>query len=211
MINEYSKGLFSALTVLTLAMVAPNCAEAQFRALMQAGVSGSSFRGDTVKNASYIKRLVGGGGLRYEYPSGFEFETGVYYLVKGGALKFDFEDIPIEGLSEITYIEVPFLLGYRINPYKRISPRLFAGPAMAFKTEAQITYNAVGSSFEQTEQDLTVEGQDLGLIVGLDFNARVGSETLTFGLRSTYGLSNARSEKPEIYNTSYVLMAGIIF
>ena len=82
---------------------------------------------------------------------------------------------------------------------------------MAFKTEAQITYNAVGSSFEQTEQDLTVEGQDLGLIVGLDFNARVGSETLTFGLRSTYGLSNARSEKPEIYNTSYVLMAGIIF
>ena len=211
MTSGYRKTVFFACALLVVALVIPMQAAAQFRAVIQAGVSNSSFRGSDLQNPSYITRMAGGGGLRYEYPSGFEFETGAYYVVKGGSLRGSFEDIPIEGISEITYVEIPVLIGYRLNPYKRLSPRLYAGPAMAFRSGSQITFNAIGSSFEQTEEDLTVEKKDLGLMVGVDFNARVRSETLTFGLRSTFGLSNARSEKPEIYNTAFALMAGIVF
>ena len=189
----------------------PEQSTAQFRAVLQGGLSASSFRGGDLTNPSSIVRLAGGGGLRYEYPSGFEFETGLYYVVKGGQLEGDFEDIPIEGTSEITYVEVPFLIGYRVRTHLRFSPRLVVGPSMSFKNESHITFNAVGSSIEQREIDDTVYGRDLGLVLGLDTNARMGSETITFGVRSTFGLSNARSEKPEIYNTSVALLMGIVF
>ncbi len=82
---------------------------------------------------------------------------------------------------------------------------------MAFKTDAQIKFNAKGSSIVQQEEDLTVEDKDLGIMIGADVNMGWGSEILNFGIRSTLGYSNARSEKPEIYNTSIALMIGIVF
>lgn len=186
-------------------------AHAQFRASIQLGMTGSTFRGGNLENASPIVRFGGGGSLRYEYPSGFEFETGAFYVTKGSSLEGTFGDIPIEGVSEITYIEVPFLLGYRFNQNRRYSPRIYAGPAMAFKTDAQIKFNAKGSDLVQQEEDLTVEDKDLGLMVGVDVNMRLGSETLNFGVRTTLGNSNARTAKPEVFNTAVSVMVGIVF
>lgn len=149
--------------------------------------------------------------MRYEYPSGIEFETGIFYSVKGASLKGTFKDIPIKGVSEITYIEFPLLFGYRFNLDKKYSPRIFVGPSMAFKTDAVITFSAIGGDIEQTETDQTVESRDLGLMFGIDVNTRVRSETLSFGIRTILGFSNARSGRPEIYNTSVSLQAGIVF
>ena len=82
---------------------------------------------------------------------------------------------------------------------------------MSFKTDAQITFNALGSDFEQQEVDQSVEARDLGIVVGLDANRLVGGEILTLGVRSTFGYSNARTAKPELLNTSIGLYAGIVF
>jgi len=186
-------------------------ASAQFKAAIHLGMTGSSFRGGNLKGTSPIIKFGGGAALRYEYASGFEFETGLFYTVKGSNLEGVYGDIPIEGTSEITYIEIPVLIGYRFLSNPGFSPRIYAGPAMAFKNDAQIRFNAVGSSIEQQEEDLTVEGRDLGLIIGVDANMPFASEILNFGVRTTFGFSNARTEKPEIYNTSVTLMVGIVF
>jgi len=186
-------------------------AQAQFRAAIQLGMTGSAFRGGNLENTSPIVRFGGGGALRYEYPSGFEFETGAFYITKGSKLEGIFGTIPIEGVSEITYIEVPLLIGYRFSPNTKVSPRIYVGPAMAFKTDAQIKFNAKGSNIVQREEDLTVESKDLGLMVGFDVNMLFGSETLNFGIRTTFGNSNARTAKPELYNTAVSIMAGIVF
>jgi hypothetical protein len=207
----FSKSFFGLLVIVICTFTLADPAVAQFKAAIHLGMTGSSFRGGNLQNSSPIVRFGGGAALRYEYPSGFEFETGLFYVTKGSDLEGTYSQIPIEGTSEITYIELPALIGYRFKRESRFSPRIYAGPAMAFKTDAQIKFNAKGSSIVQQEEDLTVEDKDLGIMIGADVNMGWGSEILNFGIRSTLGYSNARSEKPEIYNTSIALMIGIVF
>jgi hypothetical protein len=205
------RSLFAAAAIIVGSFFIPQTTNAQFKAAIQLGMTGSTFRGGNLENNSAIVRFGGGAALRYEYPSGFEFETGLFYVTKGSGLEGTYFQIPIEGTSEITYIEVPLLIGYRFMRTSRFSPRVYAGPAMAFKTDAQIKFNAKGSDIIQQEEDLTVEDKDLGLMFGVDVNTQFGSETLNFGIRTTLGYSNARTAKPEIYNSSIAAMVGIVF
>lgn len=186
-------------------------ASAQLKGLIHVGMTGSTFRGGNLENASPIYRFAGGGGVRYIYPSGFEFETGLDYSVKGAELKGSFEDVPIIGISEITYLSVPFLVGYRFNQTGQIQPRIVAGPSMSFKTDARITYRAIGGDIEQSTTDDGIERRDLGWVIGLDLDTKIGGEILTGGLRLTLGNANARTADPEVLHTSIALFAGIVF
>lgn len=186
-------------------------ASAQVRGFIHAGVTGSTFRGGSLQDASPIFRFGGGGGLRYQYPSGLEFETGLDYVVKGGEIRGTLEEIPIVGVSQITYVSLPILIGYRLQTPGRVQPRLIFGPSMSFKTDARLTYRAVGGSIEQTNTDEGIEDRDLGWVFGLDTNTRVGSETITAGLRLTLGNSNARTADPEVLHTTLGFYTGIVF
>ena len=206
-----SKTVLALLIVGMSSFAIVQTATAQFKATIQLGMTGSSFRGGDLQNTSIITRFGGGAAVRYEYANGFELESGLFYVVKGSGLEGTYGSIPIEGTSEITYVELPVLFGYRFKRDSHYSPRIYAGPAMAFKTDAQISFNAKGSDIVQQEEDLTVEDKDLGIMVGVDVNTQFGSETLSFGIRSTFGYSNAREATPEIYNTSVALLVGIVF
>jgi len=186
-------------------------ARAQMDGVLHIGITGSSFRGGNLDGASPIFRFAGGAAMRYNYPSGFEFETGIDYVVKGAELEGSIEGVPITGISEITYISFPVLFGYRFNKAGSIRPRIVIGPSMSFKTDSRITFRAQGSDFEQSEIDESVEGRDLGLVFGLDANVPFKGEMLTFGLRSTFGNSNARSADPELLNTTIGFYTGIVF
>lgn len=186
-------------------------ASAQVKGLIHVGFTGSSFRGGNLQNATPIYRFAGGAGMRYLYPSGLEFETGIDYSVKGAELEGSFEDVPIIGISEITYLTVPVLIGYRFNQTGRIQPRLVAGPSMSFNTDARITYRAVGGDIEQSTSDDGIADRDLGWVFGLDANTIVAGETLTSGLRLTLGNSNARTADPEVLHTTVAFFVGIVF
>ncbi|MDA0378215.1 MAG: outer membrane beta-barrel protein [Bacteroidetes bacterium] len=202
----------AVLVALMLWFVADSTpALAQIKAFLHVAVTGSTFRGGSLEDASPIYRFGGGGGLRYVYPSGMEFETGVDYVVKGGELRGTLEDIPIVGISEITYVSLPMLVGYRLQTSGRVQPRVVFGPSMSFKTDARITYRAVGGDIEQSNTDDGIQKRDLGWVFGVDANTRLGSETLTTGLRITLGNSNARTADPEVLHTTFGFYTGIVF
>ncbi len=199
------------LMVILAAAFLAEPAVGQVKGLIHIGVTGSSFRGGSLENASPIYRFSGGAGVRYVYPNGFELESGLDYLVKGAELEGSFEGLPIIGVSEITYLSVPMLLGYRFNQTGRFQPRVVAGPSMSFKTDARISYRAVGGDIEQSTTDDGIQDRDLGWVLGLDMNTRFGGEILTGGLRMTFGNSNARTADPEVLHTTVALFAGIVF
>jgi len=201
----------SLLLLLFGALLVAQPASAQLKGMIHLGVTGSSFRGGNLQNAMPIYRLAGGAGVRYRYPSGLEFESGLNYAVKGAELEGTFEDIPIIGTSEITYVSVPVLIGYRFNTTGRLQPRLVAGPSMAFKTDARISYRAVGGDIEQSTTDDGIADRDLGWVFGLDVDTPIKGETLTGGLRLTLGNSNARTADPEVLNTTVAMFVGIVF
>ena len=203
--------LTSALLLLLSLLFLSESASAQVKGLIHIGFTGSSFRGGNLENASPIYRFAGGAGVRYLYPSGLEFETGIDYSIKGAELEGTFEDIPIIGISEITYLTLPVLIGYRFNQAGRFQPRLVAGPSMSFKTDARISFRAVGGDIEQSTSDEGINERDLGWVFGLDVNTLLAGETLTSGLRMTLGNSNARTVKPELLHTTVALFVGIVF
>jgi len=200
-----------SLLILLGLLCVSDSATAQVKGLIHVGLTGSSYRGGSLQEVSPIYRFTGGAGIRYIYPSGFEMETGLDYSVKGAELEGTFEGIPIIGVSEITYLTVPVLLGYRFNQVGRYQPRLVFGPSMSFKTDAQISYRVVGGDIEQSTTDDGISERDLGWVFGLDMNTQVAGETLTGGLRLTLGNSNARTVDPEVLNTTVTMVVGIVF
>ncbi len=186
-------------------------ADAQWRAQLHIGLAGSSFRGDIESDKSPIYRLSGGGGLQFQSPTGFVFEPGVLYVQKGAQLDGELDGIPIEATSEITYVEIPLLVGYRWRKIGSIRPKLLIGPTTSFRLESSISFQALGGSLEQEEDDESVQERDTSLMVVLAGETTVGGETLVGGIRSSTGLTNIRSTNPELYNTSIGLYFGIIF
>lgn len=197
--------------LLVLALCCVTTADAQWRAQLHLGLAGSSFRGDIESDVSPIVRLSGGGGLQYQSPTGFVFEPGLLYVQKGAQLDGVLDGIPIEATSEITYLEIPLLIGYRWRKIRGVRPKLLAGPTTSFRLESNISFRALGGTLEQDEEDETVQERDTSLMIVLAGETTVGGETLVAGVRSSTGLTNIRSTNPQLYNATIGLFFGIIF
>jgi hypothetical protein len=192
-------------------------ADAQWRATIHAGVTGSTLTGNTDTEFSAVTRLSGGAGLSYLYPSGFVIEPGLNYVVKGtqadGTVSFfpGAEDIPIEATFDLAYLEFPLFFGYVFQRSGSIHPKVFAGPVLAFNLDSTVTYRAKSGGQKQSQSDDTVASRDLGIGAGLGVEWDVGSERLLLGVQSTFGLSNARTAEPELHNRSIGIFTGIVF
>ncbi|TDI70319.1 MAG: PorT family protein [Bacteroidetes bacterium] len=195
---------------------------AQVRAMIKVGVNGSTFRGSSDTDFSSITRLSGGVGFSVNIGNGFRIQPEVLYVAKGakaeGALDFEGNDGPVDVVAtfDLTYLEIPILLVYQFES-RGIRPQIFAGPTFARKLDARIRYRAAAGGPEFNEEDESVESNDIGLTIGAGFEMDVGSERLSFGLRTSLGFSNARKDNPDapdnrpLYNTSLGLFAAIIF
>ncbi len=201
--------LIPALFILLLGFT--STADAQWRAQLHIGLAGSSFRGDIDSNRSPIYRLSGGGGLQFQAPTGFVFEPGLLFVQKGAHLEGELDGIGIEATSEITYLEIPLLVGYRWRKIGSIRPKLLVGPTTSFKLESNISFRALGGDLEQDEDDDTVQERDTSLMIVLAGETTVGGETLVGGIRTSTGLTNIRSTNPELFNATVGLYFGIIF
>lgn len=197
--------------LVAIACFFPSSGYAQWRAQLDVGVAGSTLRGDAISDTSVIARLSGGGGLQYTSPTGFIFEPSVQYTVKGAALDGVIDGVPVRATSELTYLEIPLLLGYRWDASRRVHPKILVGPAFAYQLDAQITYRAAAGGIEQQDDDDSVQERDMGLMVVVASEFSVGGETLVTGLRGVLGLTNIRTENPELYNSTIGLFFGIIF
>jgi len=183
----------------------------QFSAELKVGLSGTTLRGDTSAEFDPIARLAGGGALRYTWLNNFAVQTEVLYYIKGASGDSEIGGVPIRATFDLTYLEIPILALYRFDTPGRLQPVFYAGPAMAFKLDARVSFRAKSGGPEFQEEDDTVRSQDLGLIFGTGVEFDVGGERLTVGLRATMGLSNAREAEPALHNTALTLLFGVLF
>ncbi len=215
--------LKSALCLLALGFFSTSQpVTAQMRAMIKVGINGSTFRGDSDTDFSSITRFSGGVGLSFGIGNGFRIQPEVLYVAKGaqgeGTLEFEGIDDPVDvkATFDLTYLEVPILLVYQFES-RGIRPQIFAGPTFARKLDAQIRFRAAAGGPEMRDEDQSVESSDIGLTIGAGLEMDVGSEKLSFGLRTSLGFSNARKDNPDepdnraLYNTSLGLFAAIIF
>lgn len=185
----------------------------QFRPDFKIGLAASTIRGSTDSDFSTRTGFAGGLGLGFDLGvSPWSIQPEVLYIVKGASATTTLDGIPIEATFDLTYLEVPVLLMRRFDTGGKVHPRVFAGPSLAYKLDAIVRFKAVGGSIEQEETDTTVEDFDFGVVAGAGVEVDVGGQRLNFGLRTTIGLSNARTRQdPPLHNTSVIFFTGLVF
>jgi len=208
----------AAGVLLVTGLLGTQTADAQWRASIRMGVTGSTLTGDTDTDFSAVTRLSGGGSISLLYPSGFVIEPGLYYVVKGANADGEVEGIrgitgavPVEATFDLAYLEVPLFFGYVFQRRGSIHPKIFGGPIIAFNLDSTVSFRAKAGGPEFTDTDDSVESRDLALAAGVGVEWEISGERLLLGVQSTFGLSNARTADPELHNRSLGIFTGIVF
>src|SRR5262249_55093001 len=98
----------------------------------------------------------------------------------------------------LNYLEVPVLARWNFTSSSSVTPHLYAGPAIAFRTGCSLSLSAQGASLssECTELESDEGGQlniskiGFGVVVGGGLSFDLGARRATVGARYDAGLKN---------------------
>lgn len=156
-----------------------------------------------------------GGFARFGVAPRLSVQPEALYLAKG----FGDETDGIDATFELDYVQLPVLLLYHV-PAGGISPRLFAGPALAFNLGCDVSGSdgSAGVSFNCDEfSDLGFEFEaktvEFALVLGGGVDIAAGSTTVTLDGRYDMGLSDVLEIEglSGLRNRAWELFAGVGF
>ena len=160
--------------------------QAQVRFGLKSGLNISNFYGDDAEDLDSKLGFVGGFFITYQSENLFVLQPEVSYSTKGATVKIE----NINFTLAYDYIEIPILLKFPFNlaDNQSIKPVLFAGPFVAFKTKAKITFKVNG---ESEQKDIpSVTPRDFGFQFGGGLGFNLGKYELGFDIRYILGLAS---------------------
>jgi hypothetical protein len=110
------------------------------------------------------------------------------------------------------YFEFMVPLTFMIPTEMPLTPRLFAGPALALESSCKLSAEAEGISLDVDceEADLQTESVDFGGFFGAGLDLAVGPAELTFDVLYNLGLRNMVIDEPvELKNKTIQAVVGI--
>jgi len=193
---------------------------------LKIGAAGATLNGTTEAEFDPRTSLTGGFGMGVDFGNGLALTSELLYVTKGAYVDTDQETVitlpdgttgvnavPVRARFDLTYIELPFLLSYRLGR-GAIRPVLMARPSVAYNVIAQVNERARGQGvegFSQSYSDDTVESFDYGFVVGAGAEFTVSGERVVVESRLTLGQANVRSADPALNNQSLLLLVGLAF
>lgn len=207
---------FSLVVVLTL--ITPAQAQ-QWTGAMRLGGTVTTFDGDLDEATTWKGRsgLMGGIAVGYDLGNGFIPQVDFLYVRKGASGDTVLDDgTPLAIRSDITYLEIPVLLQYRLETNGYVHPKILAGPMLAFRLDARISSRVRGTSLEQTEADDTIEPRDYGAVAGAGIDVDMGGQRVSFEARAVLGrgditIPRLDGSDPELRIRGLEFMIGILF
>jgi hypothetical protein len=219
----FSRRLSLVLAGVMLAAFGGPAAAQGFRGEILIGVAATTLTGESVADFEPRTSLAGGAAFGYDFGNGLAVQPEVLYLLKGAAAEMTVSELarlldepdnpsqtPVDLRFKIVYLEVPVLVHYRFETRTRFHPRLFAGPALAYRLDAKVSYGARDAGPTFTQDDESVRDVDYGLVFGAGVEVETGFERFTLGARATIGRANTRQREPAIRNSGVVFFAGIV-
>lgn len=128
------------------------------------------------------------------------------YLAKGAS-----EDGG-DGEVKVNYLQIPVLVQYHL-PTPGVSPRLFAGPSLAFELGCDIEED--GDSASCDDLGISTKSADFGVVFGAGVDIPAGGVVVTLDGRYDLGVTNISDEAEEfeidIKNRAWEFFAGVGF
>lgn len=174
---------------------------------LKAGLVAAELSGD-VEDVSSRAGLGFGGFLQVMVGPNFSIQPEALYLMKGASGSDGAEDVDVK----VNYLQVPILVQYHI-PAAGVSPRIFAGPSLAFELGCDVETNGVESSCETEE--ISTKSADFGVVFGAGADIPLGGVVVTLDGRYDLGVTNVAEEPEgvefEIKNRAWEFFAGVGF
>lgn len=146
-----------------------------------------------------------GGFLQVMVGPNFSIQPEALYLAKGAS----------DDNSEVAlnYLQIPVLVQYHL-PTPGVSPRLFAGPSLAFEVSCDIEDGSFSASCD--EEGIDTKSADFGLVFGAGVDIPAGGVVVTLDGRYDMGVTDIGEDADgladaEIKNRAWELFAGVGF
>lgn len=192
----------------------------QWAGALKLGGTVTTFVGDTASGTVDWKSragLAGGVTIGYDLGNGFIPQFDLLYVRKGASGNTVLDDgTPLAIRSDITYLEVPLLIAYRLEMRGRIHPKIVAGPMLALRLDARISSRVRGTTLEQTELDESIEKRDFGVVAGAGIDVDMGGQRVAFEVRAALGKADITKpdrdgNNPKLNVQGIEFMVGILF
>lgn len=183
---NYLKWAFAVLTLAVFAAAPESALAQEIRLGVKGGVNIADVGGDIGEELESRTTFAVGGVGSIAVAPGFAIQPEVLYTQKGGHDEEDDLDV------KLAYIQVPVLATYTIPiEESRIAPRLFAGPAVAFKLSCDLSNGGeVDCDDALEEEGLEVKSVDFGVVFGGGVDVAVGRGAATAEVRYDLSLTD---------------------
>jgi hypothetical protein len=206
--------VLAAVLLLVTFIPRPVTAAIDFNLGVKAGVSMSAYKWTGESYSKSLTRPVFGVFFAFNLNRSFAIQPEVYYLTHGGIYVAQFEGSEYKYVDIDNYLHVPILAKYRFMPDKKLSPILFAGPAVDFLLSAHYKYFLDG--VEQWNKDVKpfLKNTSFNIVFGAGVEYKMDKLMLIFDIRYDLGLTNIDTDNDptdELKVKALMFMVGVGF
>ena len=206
---------FGAALFVGFALIAPAAASAQTTLGVKGGIGIADLSVDDPfsedVNLDSRTTFTGGAFANFQLGETFFVQPEILYAPKGAKES----EAGAEATFELDYLEIPVLFGAEFPIGEGLTPRVFAGPEVAFEIGCQVTgeEGGVSASFDCEDLGLETKSVDFGLVFGAGVGIPLGGFELILDGRYDLGLTNIddSGEEGSVKNRAWQFMAGVGF
>ena len=203
----------AAVVVMAGIVSAPAAAATKFNLGVKAGVSiaNNAWDDDDGSERSLVKPTFGIFGV-YNLSSNFSIQPEINYLMTGEWWLDTSDSIEFKDVEIYSYLHIPILAKYRFGTMGKVTPVVFAGPAIGFLLSAHSKSYENGTLTDDTNIKSFFKDTDFGVDFGAGAEFPIGKFRILVDARYYLGLTNAVPSKPgwSMKSRSFIFTAGII-
>lgn len=204
-----------AAAVLIVAFIPrPVAAAIDFNLGVKGGLSMATYNWTGEHASTNLTRPVFGVFFAFNLNKTFAIQPEIYYLTLGGVETIDSEEMAFKYIDRYKYLHVPVLAKVRLMPDKKLTPILFAGPAMGVLLSARYKYIVDG--VEEFDKDIKQfrKKTRLSVVFGAGLEYKMDKHMLILDIRYDLGLGNIDTDNDptdELKTRALMFMVGVGF
>jgi hypothetical protein len=212
------KGLLVFTVALLFAAFVPRpvAAAIDFDWGVKGGLSMASEKwSDDTSASKSLTKPVFGVFFAFNLNKSFAIQPEIYYLTQGGIYTYEPEGIIYKYVDTFNYLQIPVLAKLRLMPDKKLTPIVFAGPAVGVLLSAHYKYSVDGVEEWDKNVKTWYKSTSFGLVFGGGVEYKLDKLMLVLDVRYDLGLANIdKSDVPNpdtLKTRTLMFMVGVGF
>jgi hypothetical protein len=167
---------------------------------------------DETTASDNLTKPVFGAFLAFNLNKSFAIQPEVYYLTQGAIWQNESEPVTTKWVGTYNYLHIPVLAKVRFMTDKKLSPIIFAGPALGFLLSARERYYVGGVLDYSKSIKMYFKKTNFSVVFGGGVEYKLDKLLLVLDIRYDLGLANINALGTDTLKTrALMFMVGVGF